>query len=121
MGWLRIVRPGSVIGEQQRYLCDMEPAIARIRACPAAVHPALAGLASDAATAAEAGVGLAAVERLWERIRGTVDRQGAFAPAVASGAAAEALAAHVGRAAERRSAGRGALHAAPMKQTLREE
>eukprot|EP00291_Cryptomonas_curvata_P017336 CAMPEP_0172161582 /NCGR_PEP_ID=MMETSP1050-20130122/6205_1 /TAXON_ID=233186 /ORGANISM="Cryptomonas curvata, Strain CCAP979/52" /LENGTH=324 /DNA_ID=CAMNT_0012831495 /DNA_START=143 /DNA_END=1114 /DNA_ORIENTATION=- len=24
IGWLRIVRPGSVIGEQQRYLCDME-------------------------------------------------------------------------------------------------
>ena len=24
MGWLRIVRPGSVIGEQQQYLCGME-------------------------------------------------------------------------------------------------
>jgi cell division cycle 14 len=24
MGWLRIVRPGSVIGEQQRFLCDLE-------------------------------------------------------------------------------------------------
>ena len=27
MGWLRIVRPGSVIGEQQDYLCRVEPAI----------------------------------------------------------------------------------------------
>ena len=27
MGWLRIVRPGSVIGAQQRYLCDSEAAI----------------------------------------------------------------------------------------------
>ena len=26
MGWLRIVRPGSVIGEQQRYLCAVEAA-----------------------------------------------------------------------------------------------
>ena len=27
MGWLRIVRPGSVIGEQQHYLCRVEAAI----------------------------------------------------------------------------------------------
>jgi cell division cycle 14 len=26
MGWLRIMRPGSVIGEQQRFLCDVEAA-----------------------------------------------------------------------------------------------
>ena len=26
MGWLRIMRPGSVIGEQQRYLCSVEAA-----------------------------------------------------------------------------------------------
>jgi hypothetical protein len=24
MGWLRIMRPGSVIGEQQAYLCEVE-------------------------------------------------------------------------------------------------
>ena len=29
MGWLRIVRPGSVIGEQQHYLCRVEGAIQR--------------------------------------------------------------------------------------------
>ena len=29
MGWLRIMRPGSVIGEQQQYLCDMEPGAGR--------------------------------------------------------------------------------------------
>ena len=29
MGWLRIVRPGSVIGEQQDYLCRVEAAIHR--------------------------------------------------------------------------------------------
>ena len=28
MGWLRIMRPGSVIGEQQHYLCDVERCLA---------------------------------------------------------------------------------------------
>ena len=99
MGWLRIVRPGSVIGEQQRYLCAMEPAIARIRARPAAVPPQLAATSETGA-----GDVLGAVEGLWERIRGTVDRRGARAPAAGlEPGAAEALAAHVGRAAERRS------------------
>jgi cell division cycle 14 len=27
MGWLRIMRPGSVIGDQQQYLCDVEAAV----------------------------------------------------------------------------------------------
>ncbi len=31
MGWLRM-RPGSVIGEQQRYLCDMERLINKAKA-----------------------------------------------------------------------------------------
>ena len=29
MGWLRVVRPGSVIGPQQQYLCEMEAAMRR--------------------------------------------------------------------------------------------
>jgi cell division cycle 14 len=29
LGWLRVVRPGSVIGPQQRYLCEMEAAMRR--------------------------------------------------------------------------------------------
>jgi cell division cycle 14 len=33
MGWLRIVRPGSVIGEQQRFLCELERMLRR--ACTA--------------------------------------------------------------------------------------
>ena len=32
MGWLRIMRPGSVIGEQQRYLCDVEKIMCNARA-----------------------------------------------------------------------------------------
>ena len=39
MGWLRIMRPGSVIGEQQHYLCHVErlrldPAAGRVRKLP---------------------------------------------------------------------------------------
>jgi cell division cycle 14 len=46
MGWLRIVRPGSVIGEQQRYLCDMERLINKAAAAPRqpAVQPIIGPL-----------------------------------------------------------------------------
>ncbi|MFN9906448.1 MAG: dual specificity protein phosphatase family protein, partial [bacterium] len=37
MGWLRIVRPGSVIGDQQRFLCARE---ALMRRSPAPLRPA---------------------------------------------------------------------------------
>ena len=29
LGWLRIVRPGSVIGPQQQFMCDQERAMLR--------------------------------------------------------------------------------------------
>jgi cell division cycle 14 len=38
MGWLRIMRPGCVIGEQQHYLCAEERARQKLR--QAAVEPA---------------------------------------------------------------------------------
>ena len=38
MGWLRIMRPGSVIGEQQRYLCDVDDALRLRRARAAAAR-----------------------------------------------------------------------------------
>ena len=111
MAWLRIVRPGSVIGDQQRYLCAVEPAVARMRARPA---PAPA----PAALAAAAAGGLGAMEALWARIRRTVDR--AAAPAAAGGGGGsisgsgdtsesdrKALALHVSEAAGRRGARRG--------------
>ena len=31
MGWLRIMRPGSVIGEQQRYLCSVDETLRVVR------------------------------------------------------------------------------------------
>ncbi len=43
VGWLRIVRPGSVTGEQQDYLCAAERRTARMRAVLAAVRLAQAG------------------------------------------------------------------------------
>ena len=36
MGWLRIMRPGSVVGEQQRFLCRVE-SIRQDRAAAAAI------------------------------------------------------------------------------------
>ncbi len=52
MGWLRIVRPGSVIAEQQDYLCAAEPAIRRA----GAAHRRRAGM-GGARVAAGAPVG----------------------------------------------------------------
>jgi cell division cycle 14 len=43
MGWLRIVRPGSVIGRQQQYLCDREADMLRPAASPAAAVRAASG------------------------------------------------------------------------------
>ena len=57
MGWLRVMRPGSVIGEQQHYLCAMERVMARargprgfafVRPAAAAPEPAAAAAAADA-------------------------------------------------------------------------
>ena len=42
MGWLRIVRPGSVIGEQQTFLCDKEPLLRRRPAHPGPSTPSAA-------------------------------------------------------------------------------
>jgi len=43
MGWLRIMRPGSVIGEQQQHLCEVERRAAQTQAVMAAVRVAQAG------------------------------------------------------------------------------
>ena len=83
MGWLRMVRPGSVIGEQQQYLCDVEPAIARMRARPV--------VAATEQAASQGGGALEDVEALWERIRGTVDREGAVRDPAQATAAVERL------------------------------
>ncbi len=61
MGWLRVMRPGSVIGPQQRYLCNVAAAVAAaryLRATPgsAAVFAVAAAAAvADAVSAAEGG------------------------------------------------------------------
>jgi protein-tyrosine phosphatase len=115
IAWLRMVRPGSVIGEQQHYLCAVEPAIARMRARPAAVT--VRPLSADVPTAEWAGVGaVGAVEELWARIRRTVERL--EAPAAAAGrdlpsrlcgprrGGPAGLAVHVLEAAERRAGAR---------------
>ena len=51
MGWLRIMRPGSVIGEQQHFLCRVE----RFRQQRAAVRGAMASGSSSLATLTRVG------------------------------------------------------------------
>ena len=40
MGWLRIVRPGSVVGDQQRFLCEVGAALCRLRSRTGSGEPA---------------------------------------------------------------------------------
>jgi cell division cycle 14 len=54
IGWLRIMRPGSVIGEQQRFLCHIGAAIAAARGNPESGTPAAAAATATAAAAAAA-------------------------------------------------------------------
>jgi cell division cycle 14 len=88
IGWLRIVRPGSVIGEQQQYLCAIEPALARMRAA----RPATPSAAAPGGRPAEGGGGLGSARKaqaLWDKIRMHVDGQRKpAASAATTGAAA---------------------------------
>jgi cell division cycle 14 len=89
MGWLRIMRPGSVIGEQQRFLCDSE--------APAAAAPGKADAGHRSGPAGDAdgplGVGGRCSE-LAEQVAAGMQRNGAArARAAALGAAAAAAAA----------------------------
>ena len=59
MGWLRIMRPGSVIGPQQRYLCRIGAAVALARSFRDGSMGPIAK-AKDAATAAAASAASAA-------------------------------------------------------------
>jgi cell division cycle 14 len=63
MGWLRVMRPGCVIGPQQRYLCHLAAAVAAarfLRAAPATPAAAAAVAAAIADAVAAAGGGGAA-------------------------------------------------------------
>jgi cell division cycle 14 len=53
MGWLRIVRPGSVIGEQQRFLCELERMLRRACTANCPLPPPHARAAAAAAPAFE--------------------------------------------------------------------
>jgi cell division cycle 14 len=128
MGWLRIVRPGSVIGQQQQFLCDREFTMRReadrFRRDGPGGGPAIAAAAAQAAAAeALSREGLAAVKGLVSQVEAEVERRtqraaqmlSRSASAVPCGPAmpgAEELAAHVAAAAERRSGQRVAAAAA---------
>jgi cell division cycle 14 len=142
IGWLRVVRPGSVIGAQQHYLCEMESPMRRagedfrLRGGPAPAGPGVAGVReaeARVARAVEAMFRLAA-DRHAQRVAaanpvcrsasdGHPPAPAAAAAAAAAaggggGAAAAQLADHVSRAAAARSARRAqqsvAAAAAPV-------
>ena len=92
VGWLRIMRPGSVIGDQQRYLCDVERAVREADAAAAA--------ASDGGAPAASGMG-GALER-----RTLSAGSGAGIERRTSSANSEALARQVAEAMDRRAAER---------------
>ena len=111
MGWLRIVRPGSVIGPQQQYLCDAEEAIwaageaHRRRGGPAVWLDA-------GATAAEvSGLVAAAIAATDARVAALRSRKGSQSPPPSVACVgrdggrggAKGLAGHVGAAAEGRN------------------
>jgi hypothetical protein len=113
MGWLRIVRPGSVIGEQQQFLCDREPLMRREAARQRAPD---ADAAAAAAAVPHSAAGLAAVERVVRSATADIDgrlaraaRAGAFERLSTGGGGGDAvLSAHVAAAAARRSGMRAA-------------
>jgi cell division cycle 14 len=112
MGWLRIARPGSVIGQQQHFLCDKE---ALMHQCGEAFRRRSAARRAPLPP----GAGLAEVEAyLAEVLRDIRSRAAALhgaAPAAAAaaecGAEAARLAAHVAAAANRRSGARASAPA----------
>ena len=55
MGWLRIMRPGSVIGVQQRYLCIMEAISSKADSAQAATTAASGGTGDTSPGVADAG------------------------------------------------------------------
>ena len=118
MGWLRIVRPGSVIGPQQQFLCEREATMRREAGRSRRQGPGGGSTADAAATAVpRTTAGLTAVEGVIAEIETEINRRAARAAALMSRsyvprgpapAASDELAAHVTAAAERRSGQRAA-------------
>jgi cell division cycle 14 len=105
IAWLRIARPGSVIGHQQQFLCDMEPVMARISSkYPVPVSPP----ASPAAAGASRST--AELQRAVGDIIERVDScaSGRRRRTASAGDSELRLAEHVSTAADRRSAARAA-------------
>ena len=122
MGWLRIVRPGSVIGPQQQFLCEREATMRReaersLRQGAGGGAAVAAAAAASVAAVPRTAAGLTAVEGVIAEIETEINRRAARAAALMSRsyvlrgpapAASDELAAHVTAAAERRSGQRAA-------------
>jgi hypothetical protein len=94
MGWLRIMRPGSVIGEQQEYLCEVERRMREVhwgavcawpaprRRLPYDGSDALSQQQMSAAPAALCGLELSAAAVLAAQVAAGMERRGAAHPIV---------------------------------------
>ena len=83
MGWLRVMRPGSVIGEQQQYLCAVEAAA---HAGPAASGRAGASRTGLTRTQSAGGGSAVAAAELAGQVASGMARRSASASARSSGA-----------------------------------
>ena len=118
LGWLRVVRPGSVIGEQQRYLCEMEGPMRRAaedfrrRGGAAAAGDGVAGVygAVERVSRAVEGMFRQAAARHGRRL--TPSRSFYQESDLAGQGASSRLAEHVSLAAAARSAARSRQAAA---------
>ena len=105
MGWLRIVRPGSVIGPQQAFLCAQEGRMRRqgeLLRQPGGVRLALEPLEEGATAEAVAGL-IRDVHSLVDDRARALSCRSASAVAAAVEAAREELAARVAAACDQRS------------------
>jgi cell division cycle 14 len=131
MGWLRIVRPGSVIGPQQQYLCDKEAVMHRAGEAfrrVAARRPAVAANCGAAGAAAVSDFIAATQARVRAALRSpppqsTTGSDGGGGDSSGGGGGgggdrAGALAAHVIVTDRRRAAARAAAASACRRRSL---
>ena len=107
MGWLRIMRPGSVIGEQQEYLCAAEKAVRGLAFRALSAAATTGALSSDRVAGAQGERSASVPARLGDE-GGEAKRRPAEVRASggAGAAAAEGLARQVAEGMERRGAAR---------------
>jgi cell division cycle 14 len=105
MGWLRIVRPGSVIGGQQDFLCERE---GLMRRSSARLRAGDGGCLGEGATVGEVKALVDDIGRSYDARYAAFAHLSEVSDRSAAGTRAALLAAHVSTAADRRNGARAA-------------